>query len=102
MGEHVPFPSPNHRRLKILDYFEFNRDFEHLPFQNPSTWEPESSSLVLQTLMEKDLNAFRVFKVPSAGAGGRGTKYNITGDQRTPLAVLKKKSDNIIIKHSQD
>lgn len=32
MGEQDPFPSPNHRRLKLLDYFELERDFEDLPF----------------------------------------------------------------------
>lgn len=85
------------RRLKILNFFEFDRDFDHLPFQNPSTWEPKSSSLIQQTLMEQDLDGFRALKVPLAGAGGRGARQNMTGDQKRALAALKR-SDNIIIK----
>lgn len=47
--------------------------------------------------MEQDLDAFRALKVPLAGAGGRGARQNMTGDQRRALVALER-SDNIIIK----
>lgn len=86
-----------HRRLKILNFFDFDRDFNHLPFQNPSLWESKSTSLVWQALMDRGLNAFGTLQVLSAGAGGRGSRQNITGDQRRALAVLER-SANIIVK----
>lgn len=47
-----------HRRLKVLWFFDFDCNYIHLPFQNPSSWEPDSTSPVLQTLMNGDLHAW--------------------------------------------
>lgn len=45
-------------------FFYFDRNFIHLPFQNLSSWEPESTSKVLQTLMDGDLHVWRTLQVP--------------------------------------
>lgn len=84
-----------HRMLKILSFFDFNRSFTYLPFQNPSSWEPESTSQVPQTLMDRDLHAWRTPQIPPTGNGGRGPRQNITGDQRRTLALLIRSTDII-------
>lgn len=34
-----------HRRLKLLDYFDYQTNDNHLPFTLPSTWEPKLSQI---------------------------------------------------------
>lgn len=34
-----------HRRLKLLDYSDYQTNDNHLPFTLPSTWEPKLSQI---------------------------------------------------------
>ena len=83
-----------HRRLKILDHFNFNQNRTVVPFKNPSTWEPNESliSPTFQALISNDIVAFNSFRVPTASV-----RHNITKEQRIALSSLRK-LDNIIIK----
>ncbi|KAJ3598718.1 hypothetical protein NHX12_000681, partial [Muraenolepis orangiensis] len=42
-----------HRRLKLLDHFQYESDYPRIPFTNPSVWEPktEQVSEIVQTLI---------------------------------------------------
>lgn len=53
-----------HRRLKLLDHFEYESDYPRIPFTNPSVWEPklDQVSETVQTLIRKDLNSFSRFR----------------------------------------
>lgn len=90
-----------HRKLKILDHFAYDSDYLHLPFQKPSTWEPELSQVspFIQNLISQDVNNLTSFRAPPAHAVAHSNSFksNITGDQRQALKALKS-IDNIIIK----
>lgn len=77
-----------------IDHFNFDQNYNSVPFKNPSTWEPNSNmiSLPIQDLIKSEIQIFETFRVPSAKV-----KCNITRDQRKALTALKK-LDKIIIK----
>lgn len=53
-----------HRRIKILDHSSYNQDYLHLPFINPSMWEPENIvSTSTHDLIKHDLTAFTSLKL---------------------------------------
>ncbi len=56
-----------HRRLKILDHFDYDRDFEHEPFTEPSKWEPKGHSICspVRALVRRDREALRDLPVHS-------------------------------------
>lgn len=83
-----------HRRLKILDHFNFNQDCNVVPFKSPSTCESklDLSSPSIQALIRSDIAVFDTFRDPSVNF-----RHNITRDQRKALRALKK-LDNVIIK----
>ena len=82
-----------HRRLKILDYFNYNTDFPHLPFTMPSRWEPSmgSVSTPIRGLIEHDLRSFRDLRPRCLKGEG-----NITTPQRQALSNLKSRQEIII------
>ena len=51
-----------HRRLKLLDHFNYESEHVHTPFMDPSTWVPRRVSNTIETLIAKDLEAFRAFR----------------------------------------
>jgi len=82
-----------HRRLKLLDHFDYETDFSREPFTDPSTWDPklESASPPIQLLVRKDLNVFGRFKPRPPN------KSNLTMEELKAIKDLSSNS-NIIIK----
>ena len=81
-----------HRRLKILEHFNYALDFPHEPFTSPSTWEPEEeyASDPLKKLLRDDREAWSVLSV-------RGSHpSNLSKGEREALGVLKQNRDVII------
>ena len=82
-----------HRRLRLLDYFQYNSDFPHLPFLDPSAWAPppEAASESVRTLIQQDIRALSShrFRPP--------LRRNLTRMQQRALKGLRD-NKNIIIK----
>ena len=81
-----------HRRLKILDHFDYEEDHEHEPFLEPSNWEPKSNRVAphIRALVEGDRLALENFN-PSAER-----RQNISPEQRQALKSLAGNRDVII------
>lgn len=90
-----------HRKIKILDHFDYSLNQQYIPFVNPSVWEPETNSVSehIKALISRDVATFSAFRAPSARvmANRVSSSSNITGDQKWALAALRK-LDNVIIK----
>nr|XP_029604681.1 uncharacterized protein LOC115190770 isoform X1 [Salmo trutta] len=82
-----------HRKLKLLDHFNYNTDNQRIPFIGQSHWEPrlEGVSNTMQTLIQRDSTSFSTFRFYMAG------KDNLTKQERKSLKSLSKNS-NIVIK----
>lgn len=81
-----------HRRLKILDHFDYDRDFEHEPFTEPSKWEPKGHSICspVRALVRRDREALRDLSVQSE------KNRNITESQSRALKQLACNQEVII------
>ena len=51
-----------HRRLKLLDHFNYENEYVHTPFTDPSSWVPQRVANTIETLIQKDLEALRAFR----------------------------------------
>ncbi|MFM9709904.1 hypothetical protein, partial [Streptomyces galilaeus] len=73
-----------HRRFKLLDYFDYNKQQEAVPFITLSHWEPklEAVSCPIQNLIKEDIAAFRQFKPRHS------SRQNISQAERGALASL--------------
>ena len=82
-----------HRRLKILEHFQFSTSYVAEPFCEPSRWEPkhESVSADLRRLIEGDRIVLEGFRFRAE------QNHNITLEQRKALSTLAKDT-HIIIK----
>lgn len=82
-----------HRRLKLLDYFQYEKDFPHIPFTKASTWVPamETISPSIQNLIRKDVRALAGFRPKPSN------QTNLTKEQLRALKDLKN-NDSIVIK----
>lgn len=82
-----------HRRLKILDYFDYNTDYTHLPFTTLSSWEPttESISTPIRHLIHRDTRALSHLQPRR-----RTNEHNITPDQQLALKSLSARHEIII------
>lgn len=81
-----------HRKLKILDHFNYNSQFSHKPFTNPSAWEPNNTEMctAIQTLIKQDLEFFKTFRPRPPG------KCNLSKQQLEAIKKLSKNQDIII------
>ena len=82
-----------HRRIKMIDYFQFQSDCRHIPFTYPSNWEPETSQLHKKTqqLFQLDRQALRSYRPPT------DVPDNLSEVERRALTQLTH-NPNIIIK----
>ena len=81
-----------HRRLKILDYFDFNTNCSFIPFISPSNWEPSNQSISqpICEIIKQDLRSFRRLRFSRPK-----TTRNINNQQQQ--AINKLKSQHAII-----
>lgn len=84
-----------HRRLKILDFFDYNNTGEFSPFQSPSSWDPPESEISknIKELCQQDAALLERTKLSSRDSPGD----NISSDQRKALEQLQK-NELIVIK----
>lgn len=82
-----------HRRLKLLDYFDYNTDDNHLPFTLPSTWEPKTSQIDgrIRRLIRIDKNTLHNHQTHT------DREDNLTHVERQVIKQLKN-NPHIIIK----
>ena len=82
-----------HRRLKILDYFDYTDSDTHLPFINPSTWEPKLSQVDhhIRTLIKTDRRTLRDYHTQT------DRQDNLTTTLRESINTLKN-NPHIVIK----
>lgn len=82
-----------HRRIKLLDHFHSKQAHTHIPFTNPSTWEPTPSQLSHPTraIIKLDNQALRSFHPPP------DIPDNLSGEERRALHDLIH-NPNIIFK----
>ena len=81
-----------HRRLKILEHFQFSTSYVEEPFCEPSRWEPkhEGASADLRRLIEGDRNVLEGFRFRAE------QNHNITLEQRKALTTLAKNTHIVI------
>lgn len=82
-----------HRRLKLLDYFDYNTDDNHQPFTLPSTWEPKTSQIDgrIRRLIRTDKNTLHNHQIHT------DREDNLTHVERQAIQQLKN-NPHIIIK----
>ncbi|XP_029921600.1 altered inheritance of mitochondria protein 3-like [Myripristis murdjan] len=73
-----------HRRLKLIDHFHPDTDYQHTPFIHSSNWEPEQAGLHqhLQTTIRTDRRALRNYRPPA------DVPDNLSGAERRALTEL--------------
>ncbi|KAL2091689.1 hypothetical protein ACEWY4_011487 [Coilia grayii] len=81
-----------HRRLKILDHFEYEDEYEREPFVGPSRWEPkvQAASAHIRALLEGDWMALEDFSPSAEGMN------NITSEQRQAIKSLSRNQQLVI------
>ena len=81
-----------HRRLKLLDHFEYNTDRTREPFIDPSVWEPdwESVSDPIKKLIRRDVRSFERVQYKSE------KEQNLSEGERKALTQLKCNQDIVI------
>lgn len=81
-----------HRRIKLLDHFDFTMDSDREMFINPSTWEPkwESVSDPVKELIERDKAEFQKMVLRNE------KNSNLSSEERKALSRLKNNQDIII------
>ncbi|KAL2094171.1 hypothetical protein ACEWY4_011483 [Coilia grayii] len=81
-----------HRRLKILDHFEYEDEYEREPFVEPSRWEPkvQAASAHIRALLEGDWMALEDFSPSAEGIN------NITSEQRQAIKSLSRNQQLVI------
>ncbi|KAL2076549.1 hypothetical protein ACEWY4_027852 [Coilia grayii] len=81
-----------HRRLKILDHFEYEDEYEREPFVEPSRWEPkvQAASAHIRALLEGDWMALEDFSPSAEGMN------NITSEQRQAIKSLSRNQQLVI------
>jgi len=82
-----------HRRLKLLDHFNYETDFPQVSFTNPSTWEPKlkSVSQSVQSLIQRDIKSFTKFR-PKPAIKGNLSKEQLRAIKnlgRNPSIIIK-------------
>ena len=76
----------------ILDHFDYSRDYEHIPFTEPSTWQPAWTDLSqpIRDLMQGDEKRFLTFRISGEG------QSNVTPQHRTAIKELSRNPEVII------
>ena len=81
-----------HRKLKLLDHFDYATDFDREPFINPSTWEPDwdSVSEPIKELIRRDIRVLERIGCKSE------QEKNLSTGEREALNKLKNNQDIVI------
>lgn len=84
-----------HRRLKLLEFFDFECLGERIPFQAPSNWEPADTQIsdLLLKHCQKDLSIIHNMNLKSRS----GANSNLTTEQQRALRGLQN-NELIVIK----